>query len=200
MVQAEDLERLTESIHHQGVCVLAREPEPCRYADLLEAIRGEAAPTMIAYLDGVENPHNLGAILRTCAHFGIRHVLGAQERLPRLSPSACRVAEGGAEEVALIPLDQPHKALKQLQRLGYTLVGTAAHQGGSLYKHHFGERTVLIMGAESSGVSEPVFDAADILLRIPGTGTVDSLNVSVAFAVVAAEHYRQRITAARHKG
>lgn len=191
IVSAADLERLTESIHHQGVCVLARERSPLEFNDLLGLVKERRGPQLLAYLDGVENPHNLGAIVRSCAHFGVRFILGAEGRLPRLSPSACRVAEGGAEQVGIVRLRQAARQLKQLQELGFQAVATAGGRGTPLYQHTFAPRTILIVGAEQHGVSAPIFELADRTLRIPGTGAVESLNVSVAFAVCAGEYYRQ---------
>jgi len=192
VVSGEELERITESVHHQGICLLARDKPQLPFRSLLTALKTDRQPQLLAYLDGVENPHNLGAIVRSCAHFGIRHILGEAGRLPRLSPSACRVAEGGAEFVELVALDRPLEQLKQLQQLGFTLLATAMQRGHDLYRYPFPERSVLIFGAEEHGVSQAMFKAADATLHIPGTGQVESLNVSVAFALIAGEHYRQR--------
>lgn len=192
IVPAEDLERLTESIHHQGICILARERSPLEFNDLLGLLREDQGRQLLVYLDGVENPHNLGAIVRTCAHFGVRFILGAEGRLPRLSGAACRVAEGGAEQVALVQLRQPARQLRQLQEQGFQLLATAVGHGASLYQHHFAPRSLLILGAEGEGVSRALSDMAAQVLRIPGSGSVESLNVSVACGVCLGEYYRQR--------
>ena len=192
IVGSDDLERLTDSIHHQGICVLAREPSPLEFSDLLGLLREDQGRQLLVYLDGVENPYNLGAIVRSCAHFGTRFILGAEGRLPKLSGAACRVAEGGAEQIATVLLRHPARHLRQLQELGFQLVATAGGRGDSLYRHRFAPRTLLIMGAEQHGISAPVFDLAQHTLKIPGSGQVESLNVSVAFAVCASEYYRQQ--------
>ena len=191
IVGPDDLERLTESIHHQGVCILARERSMLEYSDLQGLLKEQSGPQLLVYLDGVENPHNLGAIVRSCAHFGVRFILGADGRLPKLSPAACRVAEGGAEQVGLVRLRHPLKQLRDLQQHGYQLVATAGGRGTSLYQHHFAPHSLLVMGAETQGVSSSLFDTATGIIRIPGTGQVESLNVSVAFALCAGEFYRQ---------
>lgn len=191
LVSAADLERLTESIHHQGVCVLAREQISLNFHEWLPLLREERAPQLLLYLDGVENPHNLGALIRTAAHFGIRYLLGAADRLPALSPSACRVAEGGAEEVMLVRLSQATRQLRQLQDYGYQLLGTHTHRGKSLYGHHFGARSILVLGGEVAGMTDHLMKGADDVLTIPGSGRVESLNVSVAFGAIAGEYARQ---------
>ena len=187
-----DLERLTDSIHHQGICVLAREQITLSFQEWLPLLRQEGEPQLLLYLDGVENPHNLGALLRTCAHFGIRYVLGAAEHLPKLSPSACRVAEGGAEEVMLVRLPQAARQLRQLQDYGYQLLGTHVHQGKSIYAHSFGARSIVVLGGEVGGMGAALTKSADEILTVPGSGRVESLNVSVAFGVIAGEYARQR--------
>ena len=187
-----ELERLTDSIHHQGVCLLAYEPPTMGYKQFKEALEKQRGPMLLVYLDGVENPHNLGAIVRTCAHLGVDYLLGESGRLPRLSASANRVAEGGAEQVKLIHLLHRDKALADLKKLGFKLLVTAA-DGKSIYSQPYPERTVLVMGAELTGVSAEMRNQADGKISVPGTGRVESLNVSVAFAILAAEFQRQMI-------
>lgn len=194
IVGNEDLERLTESIHHQGVCILARERSALEFNDLLGLLREDQGRQLLVYLDGVANPHNFGAILRTCAHYGVRFILGAEGQLPKLSGAACRVAEGGAEQIGLVQLRHTVNQLHQLQELGFQLLATAGSRGGSLYQHHFAPRTLLAMGAEQQGVSNTLFQLAQQVIKIPGSGNVESLNVSVAFAVCASEYYRQQMT------
>jgi TrmH RNA methyltransferase len=191
IVSTDDLERLTQSIHHQGICVLAKEHISLSYNEWLPLVRDETEPQLLVYLDGVENPHNLGAILRTCAHFGVRYVLGMEDRLPKLSPAACRVAEGGAEDVMLVYLQRPIRQLRELQNGGFELIATAARKGTALYEHRFRPRCIVMLGNEGEGINPALFQSADKLLSIPGSGRVESLNVSVAFGVIAGEHHRQ---------
>lgn len=193
LVTGEELEKITESVHHQGICILARERPVLTLPELLSRLKAaEGKPQMLVYLDGVENPHNLGAIVRTCAHFGVRYVLGARQRLPRLSPSACRVAEGGAEQVELVFLDEPLLDLETLSKRGFRLLATSGARGTPLYRYRFPAQAILALGAEVEGISAAMEQAAADLLCIPGTGKVESLNVGVAFGVIAGEFYRQR--------
>ncbi len=191
IVDDADLERLTESIHHQGVCLLALEHTRITFMQLKQSLSQHADGTLIGYLDGVENPHNLGAIVRTCAHLGIKYLLGESGRLPKLSASACRVAEGGAEHVKLIAVNDHQRAINELKKLGFAVLTTAA-QGDSLYSGTLPKRTLLVMGAEQAGVSPALQKLADVNIKIPGSGLVESLNVSVAFAIIAAEFIRQQ--------
>lgn len=192
IVPSDDLERLTDTLHHQGICILARERTPLEFSDLLGLVKEDQGKQLLVYLDGVGNPHNFGAIVRTCAHFGVRFILGAEGRLPKFSGAACRVAEGGAEQVALVTMRHPERQLQQLRDLDFHFVATAVTRGSSLYQHTFAARTLLIMGAEETGVSVALFEQTEQVLRIPGSGSVESLNVSVAFGVCAGEYYRQK--------
>jgi len=194
IVPREDLEKITESTHHQGVCVLALERPCANFQWLLSRLEASDEPHMLIYLDGVENPHNFGAILRACAHFGVSYVLGDGTSMPSLSPSACRVAEGGAEHVSVIALDRPLPQLQKLKGLGFELSAATVGRGRDLFRHRFRPRTVLILGAEETGVSKAIARLADVALTIPGMPVVESLNVSAACAVFAAEYFRQSAT------
>lgn len=195
IVGGDELERLTETVHHQGICVLARERPTLDYAGLRRALEAGSRSELLLYLDGVSNPHNLGALLRSCAHFGVRFVLGPAERLPRLSPSVCRIAEGGAEVVTPVYLSAPTVQLPALSEIGFELVGTTVRGGIPLFEHRFGGRTVLMLGAEEIGMSAALTRLAAAMVTIPGEAAVESLNVSVAGGVLLSEYRRQRNTA-----
>lgn len=195
VVEKEDLEKLTETVHHGGICMLALEPRTLTFSQLRVALRDNQNPQLVIYLDGVENPHNLGAMLRTCAHFGVQYVLGAQGSLPRLSPSACRIAEGGAEHVRLIALEQPLSDLRELAADGFQIVGTSVTQGTPVYAFDYPQRTVLVFGAETVGMSRELRELAQQILRIPGSAAVESLNVSVACGIFTSEFYRRHVAA-----
>lgn len=189
IVEAEDLERLTESVHHQGICVLARDAPEFSFKQLGTHCESKAQIALI-YLDGVSNPHNLGAILRVAAHFGIDHVL-APRGSARVSPSACRVAEGGAEFVNMVYLNDPHADLTELRKLGFRLIGADTRGGESIFTTSLSARTVLMMGGEEHGLSSMARSLADKIVSISGTGRVESLNVAAASAILAAEFTRQ---------
>jgi TrmH RNA methyltransferase len=184
VVEAEELERVSGSAHHEGVCLLARH-EP---ADL-EGLLGEQGPMTLVALDGVENPHNLGAILRTAAHFGVRAVL--VEPQGELTAAARRVAEGGATWVDVVTVRDLVEALDRLADADFEIVATAGETQASLYEHRFAPRTVVVLGNERDGVSRAIRAASHQRLAIPGTGQVESLNVAAAAAVVLAERWRQ---------
>ena len=191
VVAAENIERLSGSSHHEGIMILARKPQGLDDAALLRGVRNKSLPGPFLYLDGLQNPHNLGALLRTAAHFGVSAILGAAGDLPEVSSATSRVAEGGAEHVAVIGLYQPEETLAALQECGFVVLATSSHQGRPIYKETLNARTVFVLGGEQNGVSGDLLNTADRCLLIPGTDRVESLNVSVAGAVLLSELYRQ---------
>jgi len=188
-----NLERLTGSLHHEGIAILAKAVARPDLAGLLHGIETGAITGPLLYLDGVQNPHNLGSILRTAAHFGVGAVIGAEGEIPPLSAAAVRVAEGAAEHVPVVALATPGPDLGRLKKAGYTIVATTSHGGEPLWTAPLADRRtlVLVLGSEGEGVSRGIAKACDRSVQIPGTGVVESLNVSVACGVVLAEVCRR---------
>jgi TrmH RNA methyltransferase len=145
---------------------------------------------VVALVD-VENPHNVGAIVRSAAHFGARAVVVEGDRDP-LSPSALRTAQGGAEAVEVLAAARIDGALDTCRRAGFRVLATSGREGRSLYQSPLPPRAVLLLGSEREGLPGRLLSRADDVLSIPGTGAVESLNVSVAAAVVLGEMWRQR--------
>lgn len=190
VVEADDLERLSGSAHHEGVvfgAMPATEPSLGEWLGTLGA-----GPRVAIWLDGVGNPHNLGAILRSAAHFGVAGVLLPKTSTLTVSGAAARVAEGGAEWVPTVRLGRSDDAIAQLQSAGFTVAATVARGGQSLYATQLPERLVLLMGAEQSGVDPELARASAIRLIVPGTGAVESLNVASATSVLLSEWSRQQ--------
>ncbi len=186
VVDDEELAKVAGSQHHEGICLVAR-PRPDPDEREVFAARG---PACALYLDGVENPHNVGAILRSAAHFGCRALIGARDRLASPSGATARVAEGGAEHVPVVRFADPIASLRALKK-SFALVATAHDAPESLFEVGLPERCVVLLGAEGTGLSNPVRALASVRVRIPGTGAVESLNVASAAAVLLAEHARR---------
>ncbi|NBW96223.1 MAG: RNA methyltransferase [Planctomycetia bacterium] len=193
IVEDENLERLTGSLHHEGIAILAKAIVRQDLAGLVHGIEKGTITGPLLYLDGVQNPHNLGSILRTAAHFGVGAVVGAEGQLPPLSAAAVRVAEGAAEHVPVVALAAPGPDLARLKKAGYELVATTSHGGEPLWAASLApaERLVIVMGSEGEGMSRAVERACDRTVRIPGTGVVESLNVAVACGIVLADVRRR---------
>lgn len=189
VVPSEELDRIAGTTHHEGVCVVTHPIPELTLADLLE----REGPCLVIAAPGLENPHNLGAILRIAAHFGADAIL-LEESDPRLGPAACRVAEGGAEHVAVARVPRMGPTVGPLRRAGYTVLATSSHVPGAvpLHQAELAERLVWLVGSESRGLPRGAFEAADRIVTIPGTGRVESLNVATATAILLAETRRPR--------
>jgi TrmH RNA methyltransferase len=203
IIPAEEMEAVTESRHHEGICIVARARTAARLEDLLRA----PGPGCVLGLAGVGNPHNVGAILRTAAHFGARGVVffagevskghgqgDVGATMPRLPPSAARTAEGGAEWLDLVFDGEPARVLRAARTAGFSVVATSSHAPGAagqvLYAAPLPARLLLLLGAEDAGLPPALLQAADTVMAIPGSGQVESLNVAAAAAVLLAEHWR----------
>lgn len=188
VVDETDLQKLSASSHHEGVVFGT---VPAREWALAPWLQGLApGPQLAIWLDGVGNPHNLGAILRSAAHFGAAGLL-----LPAggaaLSGAAARVAEGGAEQVPLVRLGDSDAALAALRAAGFQAAATVVRGGQPLYGSALPGRLLLVMGAEQTGVDPLLAGASALRLGIPGSGAVESLNVASATAVFLGEWWRQ---------
>ena len=192
VVEEENLRRISGSTHHEGVAILAKAIRRWSVEDLLHEVESKRVTGPILYLDGVENPHNLGSILRTAAHFGVVAIAGRSGELPPLSPAAVRVAEGAAEIVPVCDLAEPPTALRRLAAEGFSIVAASSHRGEPPQTAPLGKRCVIVLGSEGKGVSPAIDRVATERVKIPGTGAVESLNVSVAAGVLLAEAWRRR--------
>ncbi|MRH02629.1 rRNA methyltransferase [Xanthomonas sontii] len=182
VVDEADLHKLAASSHHEGVVADVLRVAPLALADWLQALA--SGPALALWLDGVGNPHNFGAILRSAAHFGVGAILLPEQAALALSGAAARVAEGGAEAVPLVRLPPTMQAQAQLRGAGFALAATLVDGGDDLFATALPQRLVYVMGAESDGMDRDFAQACDLRLSIPGSGAVESLNVAAATAVL----------------
>ena len=184
VVADEDLRRLAASSHHEGVVADVLREEPLPLTSWLRALPD--GPACALWLDGVGNPHNLGAILRSAAHFGAAAVLLPKQSTLALSGAAARVAEGGADAVPFVRMGRDDNAMAQLRGAGFALAATVVRGGASLFATPLPRRLVYVLGAEGEGMDAGLAAQCDLRLSIPGTGAVESLNVASATAVFLA--------------
>jgi TrmH RNA methyltransferase len=182
VVEEGDLQKLAASAHHEGVVAEVLREEAQSLTAWLRDL--PAGPQCALWLDGVGNPHNLGAILRSAAHFGVAAILLPKHSTLALSGAAARVAEGGAEAVPFVRLGRDDNAIAQLHGAGFALAATVVRGGTDLFKAELPQRLVYVLGAEGEGMSPALAQACDRKLSIPGSGAVDSLNVASATAVL----------------
>ena len=194
IVPDEDLEKLTESRHHEGICIVARTLE----TPPLEEVLAAPGPALILGLVDVGNPHNVGAILRSAANFGVRAVLVPGDPA-RLSAAASRTAQGGAEWVPMLYEPVLGPALAAARRAGFAVAATVVRGGRNVQRERLPDRLLLLIGSEDEGLPPEIAEQADAALSVPGTGHVDSLNVAAATAVLLGEFWRQHAPAVRER-
>jgi TrmH RNA methyltransferase len=184
-----ELNRLAESTHHEGLCVIARPRRWLPAHDLGEAlVRSQGVAVA---LDRVRNPYNVGAILRSAAFFGVDAVLlGAPAPHPGLAPTAVRVAEGGAEHVLLARTTDLADTLARLRSRAARIVGADGRAPTDVFAFSCPRPVVLVVGNEREGLGDRVRAQCDQLVRVPGSGAVESLNVAVAAGVLLGQIVR----------
>lgn len=192
-VARQELDQLAYGANHQGVVAKTRAPAALDEAALKALILGLEVPPFLLVLDGVQDPHNLGACLRSADGAGVHAVIAPKDRSAGLGPTVCKVACGAAENVPFIQVTNLARTLRWLQdEAGVWLVGTAGEAQTSLYEQDLKGPLALVMGGEEKGMRRLTREACDSLVSLPMAGSVESLNVSVAAGICLFEAVRQR--------
>ncbi len=189
----ETLNELADTTAHQGVVALVR---PRAAADLADLLAPRAEPALLLALDGVEDPQNFGALLRTADGAGVHGVLATERRAAPLSAVAAKAAAGAAEHVPLARVVNMTRSLEQIKSAGIWVLGLDERGATDYDRFDYTAPCALVLGREGAGLHDLVKRTCDHLLRIPMAGAIASLNVSVAGAVVLFEAARQRRAAA----
>lgn len=189
-----ELEKVSTSVHHEGISILGKAPEIFDQAAAKKLLTEIKIPTAIFFFDGVQNPHNIGSVARSAAHFAIPLIAGAKEKLPMPTPAMFRIAQGACEHVKFAALDDSLAFLTTARQAGFKVIATSSHTRAQLFEAALPEKVIFVMGNEVEGVSKALLKAADATLAIPGTGIIESLNVSVCAALLAGEFWRQHRT------
>ena len=187
-VTPEVLARAARGGVHQGVVA---EVEDVRQHTLRELVSG-VTPPLVLVLDGIEDPHNLGAILRTSDAAGVGGVVVQRRRAAALGGAAAKASAGAVAHVRLAEVVNIARALDDLKALGLWVVGLAGEASTAYHDVDLVAPTALVVGAEGTGLRRLVRERCDVLARIPMVGHVGSLNVSVAVGVAVFEAVRQR--------
>ena len=180
---------------HQGVVAEVSPSQVWGEAMLEELLDRAEGPPLLLVLDGVTDPHNLGACLRTADAAGALAVIVPKDKSATLNATVRKVACGAAEVIPLVAVTNLARTLEKLQQRGLWIVGTAGEAEQSLYDQDLSGPIVLVMGAEGKGMRRLTREHCDFLVRLPMAGSVSSLNVSVATGVCLFEALRQRSAA-----
>jgi len=191
-VKISELDKLSGQQRHQGVIASFKGSNVAtegRLEAILDSIDGTP---LILVLDGVQDPHNLGACLRTAEAAGVHLVVICKDRSAGITPVVRRAASGAAETLAIIQATNLARVLRTLKKHGIWLAGTSDEVSDSLYATDLTGPLALVMGSEGSGMRRLTGELCDYLINIPMAGQVESLNVSVATGVCLYEINRQR--------
>ena len=186
------LDELVDEENHQGVVARCTPGENHDEAFLFRMLDNLSEPAFLLILDGVTDPHNLGACMRTAEAAGVHAVIAPKDKSAGLNPVARKVACGAAEVLPFVPVTNLARTLKKLQEAGVWLFGAAGEADQSVYQSNLTGPIGILMGAEGDGLRRLTQETCDHLMNIPMAGTVSSLNVSVATGVCLFEAVRQR--------
>jgi 23S rRNA (guanosine2251-2'-O)-methyltransferase len=183
------LDRMAGSAAHQGVVALGAAKQ---YVEL-EDVAGDAR--MLVVLDGVEDPHNLGAVIRTAHAAGADAVIVPERRAAGLTETVAKAAAGALEHLPVVRVTNINRTLEDVKKRGFWIYGIDERGDEDYSQVDYADRSVLVFGAEGKGLHQMVRQHCDVLVRIPVTGKISSLNVSVATGVVLFEWKRRRVAA-----
>ena len=185
------LERLAGTTKHQGVA--ARVADIVLAASVEQILAAASEPALLLVLDGVQDPHNLGACLRVADAFGAQAVIAPKDRAVGLTPAVAKVASGAAETVPYVQVTNLARTLRDLKEAGVWVLGADQAGDASIAAARLDGALAWVLGAEGEGLRRLTREGCDEVYRIPMHGSVDSLNVSVAAGVCLYESRRQRI-------
>lgn len=194
-----ELERMAGEGVHQGVVAEVEPSPPQTEDDLEDLVLAAGRDVLLLVLDGVQDPHNLGACLRTAEAAGVDLVIICKDHSAGITPVVRRAASGAAEVLPIIQATNLARVLRALKKRGIWLTGTSDEAANSLYAQDLGGPLALVMGSEGTGLRRLTAELCDYLVSIPMAGQVESLNVSVATGVCLYEINRQRISARLQK-
>ena len=192
-VDTRRLDGMTGNARHQGVAAAVTPVKLATHIDdVLEAL---SEPALLLILDGVTDPHNLGACLRVADAMGVHAVIAPKDRAAGINATVSKVASGAAETVPYIPVTNLARTMRELKQRDIWITGLDEHGAIDLFSARLDGARALVMGAEGEGMRRLTREHCDELVRIPMLGNVESLNVSVSAGICLAETRRQRMAA-----
>jgi TrmH RNA methyltransferase len=192
VVSAEEVSRVAGTEHHEGVCFEAKPLKGMLPGELTRKV-SDLQRGLLLVLEGVENPHNVGAILRTACFFGVQGVVIRSRTISALSGAACRIAEGAAEHVPFCIVPEYSNFFSAVKARGFSVIATTPHEARSLYGVKWPDKAVVLFGAEGTGLSQDALEMADLRVAIPRMGPMESLNVAASVASVLTEARRDAV-------
>lgn len=187
-----EIDKLAHNANHQGVVAFSQQARVYDEQDLKQLLEGLKEPALLLVLDGVQDPHNLGACFRSADAAGVHAIIAPKDRAVGLTPVVSKVASGAMETVPFVQVTNLVRAMEMLKEMGVWIYGTDGEAKQSVYQADLTGSAALVLGAEGEGMRRLTREHCDVLVKIPMVGTVESLNVSVATGIVLFEALRQR--------
>lgn len=191
-VERKKLDKLADGANHQGVMLEVSLPEELSENELKTAVEHLTETALFLVLDNVQDPHNLGACLRTADATKVHGIIITKDNAVGITQTVCKVASGAAETVPVYMVTNLARTLRWLKSEGLWIIGTAGEAEQTLYQTDFTVPMALVIGAEEKGMRRLTREQCDLLVKLPMLGTVESLNLSVATGVLLYEALRQR--------
>lgn len=192
-VDRKKLDRLAENNNHQGIVIEVEMPAELSESDLKTAVENLTTTALFLVLDNVQDPHNLGACLRTADATGVHGVIITKDNATGITPTVCKVASGAAETVPVYQVTNLARTLRWLKGEGLWIMGAAGETAQTIYSADFSVPMALVVGTEGKGLRRLTKEQCDVLVSVPMLGKVESLNLSVATGVLLYEAVRQRL-------
>ena len=191
-VQKSKLDEMSETKNHQGVIAIVPPFEYCDVYDILEYAKEKNEKPFIIILDGIEDPHNLGSIIRTSETAGVHGIIIPKRRAVSVNATVAKTSAGAVEYMKIARVSNINDTIKYLKENGVWIYGTDGEAEQLYYNQDFRDATALIIGSEGFGMSSLVKKNCDGLVRIPMKGKITSLNASVSAGIVMYEVVKQR--------
>ena len=189
---ARELDRMAKGQRHQGVVAIVEAYAYPAFEKLLQRIADAKLSEWILFLDGIVDPRNFGALLRTAEAAGVRHIVIPKDRSVEVTPLVVKASAGAAHHLSIYKVTNLRRALQEVKQAGYWTVGLAVGARESLYDRVYPDKLAIVLGSEATGVRPINLRECDFLVSIPMLGKVASLNVGVAGAIFLFELVRQQ--------
>lgn len=188
----QEIDNLLEEVNHQGIIASCKQAQTYTERDLKHLLENLTVPPLVLVLDGVQDPHNLGACFRSADAAGVHAIIAPKDKSVGLTSVVSKVASGATETIPFVQVTNLVRAIEILKELGIWIYGADAEAPKTLFQTDLSGPVAIVLGAEGTGLRRLTREHCDVLIKIPMQGSVSSLNVSVATGIFLFEVIRQR--------
>ncbi len=191
-VDKNKLNQMSKTGNHQGVIAIVPPFEYCNVEDILDIAKNRNEAPFILILDGIEDPHNLGSIIRTAETAGVHGIIIPKRRAVSVNSTVSKVSSGAISYIKVARVNNINETIRELKNQGVWLIGTDMNVDTLYYKQKYDGAIAIVIGNEGSGISRLVKENCDFLVKIPMFGKISSLNASVSTGIIVYEAVKQR--------